>query len=323
MDRIRITGSIALGAMALGIAACSGGSSSPPPAGGTTELSVALMDAPVDDVIAVYVKITGIWLKPEGEGPAIKLPLEKVPMTVNLLGLTEQNAAILVDEAVIPAGDYAWLSMDVDADIDGIVDSYVVTDTGAWVELDVPSDRVRLVSGFEAPASDALQLIFDWDLRKGLVHPPGRNGYILKPAFRVIGVEAFGRISGTVDLATVTAVDNDCNADDTVDLNVDVGNTVYFYDGLGVTPDDIDEETDVAPVATVDALLNDDSTGYDYSALLPFGDYTVAFTCQSANDGAESNDTGNTDPADDTVSFLEPAVDVTLSSAGTSAIVDF
>ena len=164
----------------------------------------------------------------------------------------------------------------------------------------------------------------DWDLRKGLVHPPGLGGYILKPAFRVIGTEAFGRISGTIDVATVMLEANDCNDDSDTD-DLDVGNSVYIFEGLDIVPDDVDEEDDVAPFATVDAVLNDDSTGYDYSTLLPFGDYTVAFTCQSANDGAETNETGNEVPADDTVGFVEPAVNVTLGDGPgeASAVVDF
>lgn len=324
---ISVVISVILGVASLALAACSGGSpgtaSTERPAG-MAELSVSLMDAPVDDVTEVHVEITKLTLKPEGDGPAFDLPMVESPITVDLLELTEDDAALLVDGALIAPGDYAWLSMDVNARIDGVTDSYVVTDNDAWEEIFVPSGRVRLVSGFEATGNEALMLIFDWDLRKGLVHPPGLGGYILKPAFRVIGTEAFGRLSGTIDMATVLLAANDCNADNDV-ADYDVGNTVYIYEGLDVVPDDVDEEGDVAPLATVDALLNDDSTGYEYSTLLPFGDYTVAFSCQAANDGAETNETGNEDPADDSVEFLEPAMNVTLSGdpGQAAAIVDF
>lgn len=327
MEQSRGFASVIFSAVTLALAGCSGGSSGTPAAQnspGKAELSVSLMDAPVDDVIEVNVEITKLTLKPEGDGPAFDLPMVTSPITVNLLELTEDNAALLVDGAAIEPGKYEWLRMDVNARIDGDTDSYVVTDTGAWEEIFVPSGRVRLVSGFEASANEALMLIFDWDLRKGLVHPPGLGGYILKPAFRVIGTEAFGRISGTIDVATVTLAANDCNDDSDTD-DFDVGNSVYIFAGLDVVPDDVDEEADVTPLATVDAVLNDDSTGYDYSTLLPFGDYTVAFTCQAANDGAETNETGNAVPADDTVGFLEPAVNVTLGDGPgeASAIVDF
>jgi hypothetical protein len=328
MERSQGLDLVVIAGTALALAACSGGGSAPgdaQSAGPAAELSVSLMDAPVDDVLEVHVEITRLTLKPEGNGPAFDLPMDESPITVDLLELTEDNAAILVDGASIEPGKYNWLSMDVNARIDGVVDSYVVTDTGAWEEIVVPSGRVRLVSGFEVEAGEAVTFIFDWDLRKGLVHPPGLGGYILKPAFRMISTESLGRLSGTIDLDVVTLAANDCNADSDTD-DFDVGNSVYVFEGLDVVPDDVDEEADeVTPFATVDAVLNDDSTGYEYSTILPFGDYTVAFTCQAANDEAESNETGNEDPADDTVGFIEPAVNVTLSSepGESAAIVDF
>lgn len=329
MELRRCLLSVVTGVFSLALAACSGGPSAGSAGGtaapaGKAELTVSLIDAPVDDVLEVHVEITKLTLKPEGDGPAFDLPMATSPITVDLLELTEDDAAILVDSASIEPGKYNWLSMDVNATIDGVTDSYVVTDLGTWEEIVVPSGRVRLVSGFEVEAGEALMLIFDWDLRQGLVHPPGRGGYILKPAFRVISAESLGRISGTIDVATVTLVDNDCNADSDTD-DFDVGNSVYIFEGLDVVPDDVDEEADVAPLATVDAVLNADETAYEYSTIVPFGEYTVAFTCQSANDEAETNETGNADPADDTVGFFEPAMNVTLSGdpGQSSAIVDF
>lgn len=321
--------SIVLGCAALAIGACSGsgGGSAPAAAsgvaGGPTRLSVSLIDAPVDDVAEVNVEITAIRVKPADGGPAFELPLTDSPMTVNLLGLTDENAAILIDNALIEAGNYEWLAMDVNAEIDGVTDSYVVTKTGEWDEIRVPSGRVRLVDGFEVTANQATKLIFDWDMRKGLVSPPGQGGknqktYLLKPAFRVIGVSEYGRLSGAIGVDTVALEDNAC-ADDDADL--DVGNSVYVFEGLGITADDIDG-ADPEPLTTLDAVLRDDSTEYDYSTLLPFGDYTVAFTCQAANDAAETSETGNEDPADDTVSFFAP-VGVTLDADQTDAVVDF
>lgn len=59
-------------------------------------------------------------------------------------------------------------------------------------------------------------------------------------------------------------------------------------------------------------MLNEASTYYEHSTLLPYGDYTIAFTCQAANDLAESDELGNADPDLDTVAFFEPAVNVTI-----------
>lgn len=313
----------ALGMLVGGLAACSGGGGDAAPgiAGtGSASMTLALMDAPVDDVIGVNVHITSIWLKPE-QGPAFELEMEGGEMTVNLLEHGPDNAALLVDAASIAPGKYEWLAMDID---DSYPASHVVTDKlGTWEELElfVPSGRVRLVSGFEVEASESVELLFDWDLRKALVSPPGLSKYLLKPAFRVIDLKQYGSISGSVESTTVMAAENECNAD-SPEENYDVGNTVYIFSGLGVAPDDIDA-TDPEPLATVDLELVDGSR-YEYRTMLPLGDYTVAFTCQSANDDSETNDLGNEDPADDTFAFFEGAKSVTLGGAsGATAVVDF
>ena len=316
---------------ALALSGCSGGGGSGATfnADDRASLTISLMDSPIDDVTAVYVEITDMWIKAEGDGPAERLDLTESPITVNLLGLTEDNAAILVDGELVDPGTYEWLAMDVNAAIDNIFDSYVETDTGQTYEIRVPSSRVRLVDGFDVEANAALQLVFDWDLRKGLVYPPGLGGrdttaFILKPAFRVIGMEVFGRLSGSILVSTVTLEENACN-DDVDDGNFDTGNAVYIFEGHDVVPDDFDEEMDVEPLASVDAEISNDGLRYEYTTLLPYGDYTVAFTCQAAADFADTNETGNADPDDDTVAFFEPPVNITLSSAmdETNVVVDF
>lgn len=263
------------------------------------------MDAPVDGVTAVYVHITAIWLKRAGSGPAVQLPLANGPRAVNLLAHTDVNAAILVEDAVIEPGEYEWLAMDVSAEHDGIMDSYVVTDAGGQVDLRVPSGRVRLVSGFEVEANQATELLFDWNVRQGLVAPSGLSGYLLKPAFRMLDVTEYGVLRGTVAGETITAPANACNADDP---DLDVGNVVYVFTGSNVPPDDYDGTDD--PVAAADVLPV--AGVYSYRVLLTPGEYTVAFTCQAAADD---------DPeANDTLVFLPP---VNVTMAGNTQTVDF
>lgn len=306
---------IGLAAYALAIASlvgCSNGGGDSPPS--TSKLSISLMDAPVDGVTAVYVKITSMWIKPQGGGPAVQLPLTSTPMTVNLMALTDTNAAILIDEAVIEPGKYEWLAMDVAAERN-VRDSYVLTETGGEeeIELRVPSNRVRLVGGFEVPPNESLQLLFDWDMRKGLVYPPGQHQYMLKPAFRMLDVTAYGVLKGTIAAATVgTSLDpavNNCASDDKVDL--DVGNVVYVFEG-DVTPDDVDGTGDA--VATVEAERNA-AGDYEYRTLLQPGTYTVVFSCEAGNDDPE---------ADDDITFLKPVGTTNpIASQGNTTTVNF
>jgi hypothetical protein len=281
--------------------------------GGSSTLSVSLMDAPVDDVTAVHVEITAIWLK-SASGPAQQLPLANAPVKVNLLELTHENAAVLVEDTPIPAGDYEWLAMDVNADFDGVYDSYVTTLAGGQEEVRVPSSRVRLVSGFSVAPNQAAELLFDWDMRTGLVDPPGQPGFLLKPAFRMLDVTELGALSGTIAMNTVVAngAQNGCAADD---ANPDVGNVVYVFAGADVQPDDVDGIS-ADPVATIEAKPNA-AGDYEYRTVLEPGDYTVAFTCQAANDDPEVDETPTAAP----IVFLTP-VNRTIT-ADTVAVADF
>jgi hypothetical protein len=281
------------------------------------------MDTPVDDVTEVNVEIAAIWLKPAGEGAPFQLPLTETPITIDLLAHTQENAAILVEDALVAPGSYEWLAMDVNASIDGVPDSYVMTDHGTQVEIFVPSSRVRLVSGFEVQPNEALELLFDWDLRKGLVYPPGLQAFLLKPAFRVIGVTEYGALRGTVPVTTVSDATNDCNADVPADeQNFDVGNVVYVFTGHDIEPDDIDAIVgdDAEPMATITAVLNAASTHYEYRSLLPFGEYTIAFTCQAGNDDSEDD---NTDSATAPVAFFADTFNVTISPNDLDVQIDF
>ena len=288
---------------AAAVAGCSGGGDGA--AGNRATLEVSLMDAPVDGVTEVQVQIESVWLKRQGDGPAVELPMTATSPTLDLLTLGETNAAILVDDATIEAGDYEWLAMDVNAEFDGIYDSYAITSGGGKEEIRVPSGRVRLVSGFTVSANQAVRLLFDWDMRSGLVDPPGQPGYLLKPAFRVIDVTAYGALRGTVADATIN--DAAC-ANDGADPRV--GNVVYVFAGAGIDPDDIDE-TGVEPVATVDVEQND-APAYVYRTILAPGSYTVAFTCIAGND----------DPtADDDLAFSDAeTVDITPDA---TVVLDF
>ena len=306
-------GWVASACATMSLMACSGGSGDSPAPTGPSKISISLMDAPVDGVTAVYVKITSMWIKPQG-GPAVQLPLTTTPMTVNLMELTDKNAAILIDEAVIEPGSYEWLSMDVAAERN-VRDSYVMTEAGGEeeIELRVPSNRVRLVGGFEVPPNESVKLLFDWDMRQGLVYPPGQHQYMLKPAFRMLDVTAYGELKGTIAAATVgTSLDpavNNCAADDKIDL--DVGNVVYVFSG-NATPDDVDGTDD--PVTTVKAARNT-AGDYVYRTLLEPGSYTVVFSCEAGNDDPEA--------ADD-ITFLNPVGSTNpIASQGNTTIVNF
>ena len=289
----------------LSLAACGGGGSGAP----TGTISLSLMDRPVDDVTSLYVTITGVRIKPRGDGPAIELPMTTTPMTVDLLSLTEVNAAVLVEEAVVAADDYNWVEFDID-DSD-ITKAYAMTVSGGQVpvDVDVPSDRIRLVSGFTVGPNEAVRFLFDWEVGKGLVDARGRGLYILRPAFRILRVDVLGAVSGRLTSATEMA-DPVCS---TV-ADPMMGKVVYFFEG-SVAPDDIDG-SDPEPVTTVDAVYDPGTGDYPYRAVLDPGDYTVAMTCIGDIE---------TEAGDEDLMFLSPLGDsvVNVTAGNTVEDVDF
>ncbi|HUQ50800.1 MAG TPA: DUF4382 domain-containing protein [Gammaproteobacteria bacterium] len=113
--------SVAAGVIAMTVSAgCSSGTGDS--SSGRSTLSVSLMDAPVEDVTAVFVRITSMWIKPTGR-PAVQLALTGAPLDVNLMALTDTNAAVLINEAVIEPRSYEWLAMHIAAQR-GVRDSF-------------------------------------------------------------------------------------------------------------------------------------------------------------------------------------------------------
>lgn len=285
---IRVT---VIAALAAALGACSGGSNA-----NNGSITVSMMDRPVDGITELNITVTEFWVKPQGSGPAFPLDMVETPVTVNLLELSVDDPAIFIDRANIPAGMYNWLEMTVDDSDSSLANA--MTNEGAMipVDIDVPSNRVRLINNFEVEPNDSVRLLFDWDVRKGLTEAVGRQVLILKPVIRVLDFEEFGSVEGEIVSATVTAPENDCNADSAVDMDYDVGNVIYVFEE-GVDPGEMGV---VDPYTTVEAIDEDNDGNYEYRASLMPGTYRIAATCQGGND------TDMDDGLDPTTFFLAP-----------------
>jgi len=296
---------IAVG-MASMIAACGGGGSgSEPEESSSGYLSIALTDAPVDEVTEVNVQFTGVTLKPES-GDTIEIVFD-MPKDFDLLTLTGGMTAELLPDTPVPAGAYNWIRLAVNAEFDNVFDSYAMLPTGQ-VELRVPSGSqsgLKLVSGFTVPPDQSINFVIDWDLRKALSNPIGQPGLHLRPALRITDMAAFGTLSGQVTQLWVTQ--DSCDND----LAAQTGNAVYIYNGTVDTPGDIgDAQHEPLTTATV---RQNESGQYTYEVhFLAAGDYTATFTCQASADDPES---------DDDIEFLEPQS--FAIEAGTTTIINF
>lgn len=263
--------------------ACGGGGAPAPTAPATGIISIAITDAPVDEVSVVNVQFTGVTLKP-ASGDEIQIVFD-APKDFDLLTLTGGATAELLPDTVVPVGGYNWVRLAVNAEFDNVFDSYAMTPTGQ-VELRVPSgsqNGLKLVSGFTVTQNRSTHLVIDWDLRKALSDPLGQPGLHLRPALRITDMALFGTLSGTVAEALV--MDTSCSND----LAAQTGNAVYIYSGMTVTPGDIgDAENDPFMTATV---TQDAAGAYTYEVnYLSVGDYTAAFTCQASDDDSVADD---------------------------------
>jgi hypothetical protein len=275
-------------------------------ASGSGTLKIAVTDAPVDTASSVTVEFTGVEIQPAGgeriefdflEPPYVPLG----PKTIDLLALSGGGSEGILD-VTLPAGRYNWIRLTVNAEKDTL-DSFIVIDAVPH-SLWIPSGSqtgLKLNRGFVVPANGTVDFTIDFDLRKSVHNPTGQeDNYFLRPTLRIVDNTEVGSIAGTVAEALVT--DASCTS----------GNSVYVYDGSGVTPDDVGG-AGAEPVTTALVELDGGSGNYEYkAAFLTAGVYTVAFTCQAGDD----------DPVlDDAIVFVG-AVDATVT-AGTTTTVDF
>lgn len=303
-----------------GLVACGGSSSDSVPQSASVSgtLSLSLVDAPVENVSEVWIELNGISVRGGPDDEQIDIDYA-TPRSVDLLTLVDgASEALLVGEE-LPSGSYSEVRLLISAEFDGIIDSYVVTDQGEQFEIRVPSGTqsgLKLIDDIVITDNEDSSFTLDWDVRQGLVNPPGQPGYLLKPTIRVIDDTGIAQVTGTVANALVE--DPSCNND----LVKGTGNAIYIFNGLDATVTDIGADDSVLTATTT--VKQDTAGDYVYSAVLTPGDYTMAFTCQSSLDNPDTDESllippGTTIPAP--IVFSD-GINVSIS-ADERAVVDF
>lgn len=250
-------------------AACGGSSSG---TNDTGSFSLAVTDGPVDSAEHVVVEFDGVSIKP-ADGEVIEFLFEEAK-SLDLLALQGNLSEPLVAGESVPAGDYEWIRLHVNAERDSVMDSYIDID-GSRLELWVPSGAetgLKLVSGFTVAAGGSADFTIDFDLRKSVSNPQGMPEVILRPALRLVNNMVVGSVAGTLDSSLVSAQCADASVDD---------GAVYIFTGADATPADI-QGAEADPLVT--ALVNyEDAYTYEIGFLAE-GDYTVAYTCEASSD---------------------------------------
>jgi hypothetical protein len=205
MFQRRIPGLALLAALT---AACSDTSGTP-----IAQVSLALTDAP-GDVDSVWVEIEEIYLQ-GGNGRTQLLS----PSDAEGLGLIELthlagSALDLVDDVLIPAGNYGQLRFVIDGAVLETEDGEVFTFNAAHPhgapatgDLQCPSctnSGIKvLLPGDVANLDEGAHLIMiDFDVSQSFGHPTGQvTGWVMHPVIRGAEVAFSGAVHGTVDVA--------------------------------------------------------------------------------------------------------------------------
>jgi hypothetical protein len=315
------------------LAACGGG-------GGVSDgsksamgaLTLGMTDAPVDMAYSVYIQFSGVELKPKA-GAAFSIDFGS-PKNIDLLTFQGTNRAILLDDEAVPAGEYEWMRLKVNADPNVGGDSYLMLkEDGVQCELRIPSGDqtgLKLIRGFTVGVGATTDFTIDFDLRKSIVAPPGQNlpggncdgqAYMLKPVLRVVDNLQVGAVSGLVDSNLVTA---QCASSATPPYP---GN-VYLYQVVApatdITPDDYDGIPDDPNGADPIASAMVDPATFRYTiGFVPAGNYEVAYTCDLEDVHVDADVVPTPPAVGETVDFT-PAEGVPVPvTANQTATVNF
>lgn len=243
-------------------------------------VSFSITDGPVDEANQVVVEFTGVAIKQAG-GEVFEFVFDE-PKSINLLDLQGSVSESLIENQELPAGEYEWVRLMVNADHDGVLDSFIELVDGSQVELRIPSGAqtgLKLNRGFNVLPGLAANFTIDFDLRKSVVMPKGLKGALLKPSLRIVDNLAAGTLSGSVSSELIL---QECGEE-----ALSYG-AVYVFEGDSVEPMDVQgAETD----PTASALVSFDVDHYGYEVgFLPAGSYTVAYTCDAGMDDPEAVD---------------------------------
>ena len=263
-------------------------------------LSLGVTDAPVDDAARVVVEFTGVELRHADGG--IETFTFDSPRQIDLLALQGGGSELLLDDAQVPAGEYEWIRLSVNANRDAST-SFIEYDDGTVFPLFIPSGDqagLRLVSGFVVPAGASADFTIDFDLRRSIVRPPGLGpNHILRPALRLVDNAQIGSIAGRVDPSLIFPASGEPCAP-----------AVYAFEGHDVEPVEVFE--DAGPLVSATVALEEQTGDHTYRiAFLSPGPYTVAFTCEADRDEPDT---------DDGIAFVGGTANVDVSDGGESVV---
>ncbi|TOG02503.1 hypothetical protein CGJ15_06250 [Vibrio parahaemolyticus] len=294
----------------------------------TTPVTLSVSDAPIDDVSEVVITYSKVAFLPlDGGSPQIfevyktdeegnyvdengdPIPdgEDPLPLSVNLLNYQGSDVQELVEDEVIPSGNYKLCVFANDGDHPDYP-SYVIDEaTGNQIPLTVkgdgacpqgvgkePNSGVLFFNNTFAVNPDNNEFVVEFDLRRGLKDGTGQNeGYsIQRTSVTLINTVTTGEIQGDVAAQTYA----DCEID-TSSTN-DYAHAVYLYKG-SVAKEDMGpfsgEDGKTTPIAAANVVPDMEQVNYEYEfGFVEPGTYSVGYTCTANDDSEEGIVAGET-----------------------------
>ena len=283
------------------LTACSGSGSgvddqsqpTPPSVGDTGFFNLSVSDAPIRDAAKVCIRFDGVELKHADSDARETIDFDQ-PEVVNLIANQGANSQPIVVGAEVPAGEYDWIRLKVQAERglnggandgdptsgpcdDETENSYLVRDSGEVFNLFIPSGSQRglqLIKDIIIPVNRTGDYTAEWDLGKSFNGPPGlQPDVMMKPVVKLVANNEVGTLVGQVADELITL--ESCDAE--------FAPSVYVFDD-DVEPNPLDDpfaDDDAVATGLVEQQMQDDGTmPWRYSiGFLLAGNYEVAYTC--------------------------------------------
>ena len=154
----------------LTLAACD----SPTAPSDSPNLVVRLTDAHTENVDEVNLFFTTVTAKP-ADGPTYSLDLVLIPNPQDLLLL--QDMVITLATAIVPLGMYDFLMINLDEELSDLV---LKDPSGMHVPLQIPSEEIKILGGFEVTAGGLTTITLDFHVEESLVSL-GNGDWLLTP----------------------------------------------------------------------------------------------------------------------------------------------
>jgi len=270
-------------------------------------VSFSVSDAPSDSVTSVNVTFSSITLKTasDSDDSGLDLPIlddegEPSTMTIDLMNYQNGDAKLIINNVVVPMGDYESLVLNTfgcPQNQNGSTESCWVVDNEGIKTLKTPSNKLKL--GAVSISSEIEQTFnIEFNLRSSMTSTAGGASYNLKPhGIRIVDSAEVGSLSGTIDVNLLTLGEG---CETVFQVDSDHGKVVYLYEGdiseEAVMGDEYDPDVaqneipdNVIKPYTSDSIYFDaDDSSYNYKfSFLPAGEYTVAFSCSAIGDEPE------------------------------------